>query len=134
MTYYYAADEPSVQFNFEGRCGIPHDAVLLVQAHGWIAVVPDKWFGKIGKILHIKRALEYFCLPSPISFLRMIKSLVNSHIKLPGMFLAHCACYGVKSLNNVTCVLIMFTLLVCVLYSTMSVEYSPLKCGRILQL
>jgi hypothetical protein len=64
MTYYYAVDEPSVQFNFEGRCGISHDAVLLFRADGWIVVVPDKWFGKIGKRLCIKRVLGYLCLPS----------------------------------------------------------------------
>jgi len=63
-TYYYAADEPSVQFNFKGRYGISRDAVLLFRADGWMVVVPDKWFGKIGKRLRIKRALGYFCLPS----------------------------------------------------------------------
>jgi hypothetical protein len=37
-TYYYAVDEPGVQFNFEGRCGISRDAVLLFRADGWIVV------------------------------------------------------------------------------------------------
>jgi hypothetical protein len=64
MTYYYVADEPGVRFNFDRRCGISCDAVLLFQANGWMVVVLDKWFGKIGKRLHIKRALGYFCLPS----------------------------------------------------------------------
>jgi hypothetical protein len=64
MTYYYVTDEPGIQFNFEGRCGISCDAVLLFQADGWIVVVLDKWCGKIGKILCIKRALGYLCLPS----------------------------------------------------------------------
>src|SRR5882762_7703237 len=66
MMYYYAVDEPNIQFNFEGRprCGISHDAMLLFWANGWIVVVSDKWFGKIGKRLHIKRVLGYFCLPS----------------------------------------------------------------------
>ena len=58
------ADEPGVQFNFEGRCGIFRDAVLLFWADGWIVIVLDKWFGKIGKRLRIKRVLGYFCLPS----------------------------------------------------------------------
>jgi hypothetical protein len=43
-------------------------------------------------------------------------------------------CYGIKSLNNVTCVLNTFTLLVYALYSAFSVEYSPSKHGQILQL
>src|SRR5882762_2135088 len=64
LTYYYAADEPGVRFNFEGKCGISRDAVLLFRADGWMVVVPDKWFGKIGKRLRIKRALGYLCLPS----------------------------------------------------------------------
>jgi len=64
MTYYYVVDEPNVWFNFERRCGISHDAELLFQADGWIVVVPDKWFGKIGKRLHIKRVFGYICLPS----------------------------------------------------------------------
>ena len=64
LTYYYAADEPGVQFNFEGRCGISRDAVLLFWANGWIVIVPDKWFGKIEKRLRIKRVLGYLCLPS----------------------------------------------------------------------
>ena len=64
LMYYYAADEPGIQFNFEGRCGISCDAVLLFWADGWMVVVPDKWFGKIGKRLRIKRALGYLCLPS----------------------------------------------------------------------
>jgi hypothetical protein len=62
--YYYVVDEPSVQFNFEGRYGISHYAVLLFQADGWIVLVLDKWFGKIGKRLHVKRVLGHFCLPS----------------------------------------------------------------------
>src|ERR1700676_3272905 len=64
LTYYYAADEPGVRFNFEGRCEISRDAVLLFRADGWMVVVPDKWFGKIGKRLRIKRALGYLRLPS----------------------------------------------------------------------
>jgi hypothetical protein len=35
MSYYYAADELSVQFNFEGVYGILHDAVLLYWAK-WV--------------------------------------------------------------------------------------------------
>ena len=57
LTYYYMADEPGVQFNFEGRCGISCDAVLLFRANGLIVIVPDKW-------LRIKRVLGYLCLPS----------------------------------------------------------------------
>jgi len=64
LTCYYAADEPGIRFNFEGRCEISRDAVLLFWADGWIVIVSDKWFGKIGKRLHIKRVLGYLCLPS----------------------------------------------------------------------
>ena len=49
LMYYYVADEPGIRFNFEGRCEISRDAVLLFRADGWMVVVPDKWFGRLGK-------------------------------------------------------------------------------------
>ena len=41
--------------------------MLLFQANGWIVVMQDKWFGEVGKILHIKRVLGYLCLPSHLN-------------------------------------------------------------------
>jgi len=35
LTYYYAADEPGVRFNFEGKCGISRDACVAVPGR-WV--------------------------------------------------------------------------------------------------